>query len=106
MELIVDTYNFTEELPKKEMYGLSSQMNRCAISISSNIAEGAARGTTKDYIRFLYNSMSSATELETQYLATQMIPLASENIEYQNKIVSVIKMLYKLIQSLKRKLTP
>ena len=106
MELIVDTYNFTGTLPKKELYGFTSQMNRCALSISSNIAEGAARGTTKDYIRFLYNSMSSATELETQYLATQMIPIAKENIQLHEKIISVIKMLYNLIRSLKRKISP
>jgi len=106
MELLVSTYNFTSTLPTNEKYRFVSQMNRAALSIPSNIAEGAARGTTKDYIRFLYTAISSATELETQYIATQMIPIAKENLQYEDKIISVIKLLYKQIQSLKRKISP
>jgi four helix bundle protein len=50
MELVVEIYKVTEKFPSKERYGLISQMNRCAISIPSTIAEGAGRNTTKDLI--------------------------------------------------------
>jgi len=104
MELIVLTYEFTSKLPKHELYGFVSQMNRAALSIPSNIAEGAARSSTKDYIRFLYNALGSATELETQYLATQLLKLNTEDRALIEKIVTVLRLLLGQIKSLKAKL--
>jgi len=57
-----------KQLPKEETYALSDQMRRAAASIPSNIAEGANRKTTKEYIQFLYIALGSAAELETQLI--------------------------------------
>ncbi|MDO8521123.1 MAG: four helix bundle protein [bacterium] len=64
--LVVLVYAFTDDFPKEEMYGLSSQMKRAGVSIPSNIAEGSRRGTTKDFKQFLSIAYGSAAELETQ----------------------------------------
>ena len=66
MDLVVEIYRITEVFPKSELYGLVSQMRRCAISIPSNIAEGRRRGTKKDFRQFLIISFGSGSELETQ----------------------------------------
>ena len=68
IELIDVVYNEseTERFPKKEVYGLASQMQRAAVSIASNIAEGSARHSRRDFVRFLRQSRGSLAELETQ----------------------------------------
>ena len=66
MSLVEKIYLITAKFPKEEIYGLRSQMRRCAVSIPSNIAEGAARNSVKEYIQFLYVSLGSLSELETQ----------------------------------------
>lgn len=71
MVLAKDVYAVTASYPKTEIYGLVSQMRRCAVSILSNIAEGYGRGTNRDLIHFLYMSLGSSNELETQLLLSQ-----------------------------------
>lgn len=66
MEIAQDVYRLTKSFPKEEIYSLTSQMRRCAISIPSNIAEGAARNYTKEFINFLHISSGSLSELDTQ----------------------------------------
>ena len=61
-------YQITRQLPQHELYALSSQLSRAAISIPSNIAEGSKRGTTKDFMQFLRIANGSAAEVETQLL--------------------------------------
>src|SRR5258706_16194206 len=73
MELSEKIYHLTSELPKEEMYGLSSQIRRSAVSIPSNIAEGNKRGTRKDYCQFLKMASGSAAELETQLIILKKI---------------------------------
>lgn len=69
-ELVKLIYNLTKGFPKEELYGLSAQIRRCAVSIPSNIAEGCGRNYTKDSVQFFYISRGSLFELETQlYLA-------------------------------------
>lgn len=60
-------YLDTDTFPKHQLYGLTQQMQRAAVSISSNIAEGHNRNSTKEYIHFLWVALGSAGELETQY---------------------------------------
>ncbi len=67
-ELCLEIYRITAKFPKEERYGLTSQIRRSVVSIPSNIAEGYGRKTTMDYIRMLYISYGSVSELETQIL--------------------------------------
>jgi four helix bundle protein len=66
--LVKDVYLLTSNFPSDEKFGLKSQINRCAISVPSNIAEGSARGTNKDFAHFLRISLGSLFEMETQLL--------------------------------------
>ena len=68
MELVRKIYALTQTFPKEEMFGLTSQIRRAAVSIPSNIAEGAARTGTKEFAQFLNISRGSLSELETQLL--------------------------------------
>ncbi len=61
-----DVYTITKKFPKDEIYGLTNQIRRCAVSVPSNIAEGIGRKTSKDTIHFLYIARGSLFELETQ----------------------------------------
>ncbi|MCK5815758.1 MAG: four helix bundle protein [Flavobacteriaceae bacterium] len=77
-QLVTAVYQSTKSFPKDELYGLTNQIRRSAVSVPSNIAEGIGRQTTKDTIHFLYISRGSLYELETQLL------IASD-LEYLNK---------------------
>jgi len=68
MDIVVEVYRLTKTFPKEEIYGLISQMRRAAISIVSNIAEGFARHSNREYRQFLYISLGLCAELETQTL--------------------------------------
>lgn len=68
MDFVTDLYMETQTLPKEELYGLTSQMRRAAISIPSNIAEGSARQGNKEFIHFLHIALSSTVELDTQLI--------------------------------------
>jgi len=65
-DLVSEVYKMTAAFPKEELYSLTAQIKRSAISIPSNIAEGAARESNKEYIRFLYIALGSLAELDTQ----------------------------------------
>ena len=68
IEFVTFVYNFTKNFPKKEIYGFTNQIRRAAVSITSNIAEGAARNYSKEFIQFLFISLGSISELETQIM--------------------------------------
>ena len=68
MDLVAEIYRIVKLLPKEETYGLSDQMRRAAVSVPSNIVEGQARNTTRDFINFLYMVRGSNAELQTQCL--------------------------------------
>ena len=65
-EIVVDIYTLTKSFPKEELYGLTSQMRRAAVSLPSNISEGFNRFHNKEYKQFLYIALGSCAELETQ----------------------------------------
>ena len=79
MVLAKDVYSFTSSYPKSETYGLINQMRRCVVSIPSNIAEGYGRGTNKDLVHFLYTSLGSSNELETQLLLSREFNYLSDD---------------------------
>ena len=74
VKLVVELYLLTEKFPKEEIYGLTSQMRRSAVSIPSNIAEGRTRGSRKDFTQFLRIAYSSGAELETQIEISKQLP--------------------------------
>ncbi|MCF7844698.1 MAG: four helix bundle protein [Kiritimatiellales bacterium] len=101
--MITKLYDLTSHFPKEEMYGLTSQMRRASISIASNIAEGKARGTRKDYTHFLHIARGSGTELEAQIEIAKRLPKTS-SLNYRNVdsiLCEVMKMLNALIKKLK-----
>jgi four helix bundle protein len=71
INIAIQSYRFTDTFPKEERFGLRSQINRSATSISSNIAEGSSRSSDKDYSRFVEISLGSSYELETQIFISQ-----------------------------------
>ena len=66
MELVIDVYRLTEKFPNHERYGLINQLRRATIGIRSNIAEGAARQTKKEFSNYLHLAQGSLSELDTQ----------------------------------------
>ena len=79
MRLVVAVYDLVRRLPKEENYGLSDQMRRAAISITSNIAEGNARCSVKDMAHFFYIAQGSRAELETQLELCELIGYISKD---------------------------
>jgi four helix bundle protein len=73
IELVEEVYKTTVEFPKEEIYGLTNQMRRSSVSIPSNISEGAARGSKKEFIKFLYIALGSLAELETQTIISEKL---------------------------------
>jgi len=96
MSLVKEVYLLTEKFPKQEVYGLVSQINRSAISIPSNIAEGSGRNSNKDFMRFLDISISSSFELETQILLAKELGFITEEkmILILEKLVEVQKLIF------------
>ena len=79
MELAERVYKLTASFPREELFGLVSQMRRCAVSIPSNIAEGYGRGTNAELIHFLYISLGSSNELETQLELSKRFSYVSDD---------------------------
>ena len=81
MHVAKEIYFFTEKLPSEEKFGLKSQINRAAVSVAANIAEGSGRTTTKEFQHFLDIAISSSFELETELLlACDIFSLEVENL--------------------------
>ena len=102
MDLVESVYCRTERFPDSEKYGLTNQIRRCAVSISSNIAEGAARKTDKEFVQFCYIALGSLSELETQLLIAERLKY-SQNIDILENVVEIRRMLLGLIKYLKSK---
>lgn len=94
MELSVDIYHITANFPKTEVFGLTSQMRRAAVSMVSNIAEGAGRNNQKEFIQFLSYSHASSTELETQLMLSAHIGFIEPTVQktIEDKLLEVQKM--------------
>lgn len=95
-------YRLTKDFPQREVYALSSQMRRAAVSIASNIAEGRSRRTRKDFQHFLHMAYGSVAELETQLLIAKQLSFCNESqFQENNSLLSeVSKMLRAMIQKL------
>lgn len=102
IEVVKDIYILTKKFPKEELYGLTSQMRRCAVSIPSNIAEGFRRYHNKEYKQFLYIALGSSAELETQIIIANELDYVNktDKIELIEKIKYICRMTVKLINKL------
>lgn len=88
IELVTTIYNATKAYPKEEIYGLTSQIRRCSVSIPSNIAEGAGRGSKKDFSHFLDMAKGSAFELETQLVISANLTYL-DNEQYHGLLIEL-----------------
>ncbi|HOW36590.1 MAG TPA: four helix bundle protein [Candidatus Omnitrophota bacterium] len=106
VELVLDVYRLTRQLPHDELYGLVSQMRRSAVAISSNIAEGYQRNHRKEYIQFLYIAKGSASELETQLIIAKRLEfiVAADYQRIDNLLTEILKMLSAMILRLQNKM--
>ena len=104
MMLMVDCYRFSKEFPKEELFGLTSQLRRAAVSIPANIAEGYGRDSGGSYINFLKPAQGSLKELETHLTFAQRLEFGNFDLAEQllARCESVGRMLRALIRSLQR----
>jgi len=102
IDLAVELYTLTDDFPRSEVYGLSSQMRRAAVSIPSNIAEGRRRGTRKDLTQFLRIAYGSGAELETQLLISRRV-IKSDSAKYEkadlllNEVMRMLNVMIKKV---------
>jgi len=102
-QLILKIYDLTNYFPKNELYGLSAQMKRAAVSVASNIAEGYHRRSDGEIVRYFLIAMGSISELETQLLISKALNFAPENefIEVEKLITETSKILNAFIKKVK-----
>ncbi len=100
--LVVAIYETAKKFPKEEIYALADQIKRAAVSIPSNIAEGASRNSTKEFIQFLSIALGSTSELETQIIIAEKVGYIQNGENLRSDITIVRKMLNALMSSLKK----
>jgi len=100
LDLVEEIYKLTQTFPSEEKFGITSQIRRAAVSVPSNIAEGAARKGGKEFSRFLYISLGSLAEIETLLTISNRLKFSSEDPLIVEEIIHIRRMLLKLINSL------
>ena len=104
LDLVETIYRCTSEFPKNEIYGLAAQMRRAAVSIPSNIAEGQARSSSKEFLHFLSFSLGSLAELETQLELTARLGYSATEISTALAQVELLgKKLHRLRTSIRQR---
>ena len=103
IEMVTKIYKLTRNFPKEELYGLSSQMRRSAVSVPSNIAEGSGRNSKNELLQFLYYATGSLSELETQFIIAHNLGYVKDEQkqDVDPMLSNIFKMLSRLIQSLR-----
>ena len=104
IDLTVNLYELTKSFPSDEKYSLVMQMRKCSISIVSNIAEGAARRSLKDNIRFLGIALGSLAELETQFIVSENQDYLEVNNDWESSIISIRKQIIGYIKYLEKRI--
>ena len=105
INFVIKIYEETNSFPNSELYGLTSQLRRAAVSVPSNIAEGAARNTDKEYVRFLFIARASAAEIETQLIIAENLGyITSIDNQLKEELLEISKMLTALIYKIKQRI--
>jgi four helix bundle protein len=102
MTLVESVYRDTASFPKNEMFGLTTQLRRCAISIPSNIAEGAARNSSREWVQFLGIACGSLAELETQIeLAIRLGLMKTDviSLKHADRVARLVRALRKSLKA-------
>ena len=99
MELVTEIYRLTKDFPKEEVFGLASQLRRAAVTVPSNIAEGAARAGRKEFVQFLSVARGSLAEIETQLLIAEQLGYVKQGV-----LKDRLEGLFRLIAGLMRRL--
>jgi four helix bundle protein len=95
-KLVLEVYKATKDFPRSEIYGLTQQMRRAAISVPSNIAEGYGRKHKTEYLQFLFVAYGSLLELETQYLLSKDLGYMNQSQTIEGLLNEVGRMLYRM----------
>ena len=105
VDLATEIYDITAKFPSEERFGLVSQINRCTVSIASNIAEGAGRNSNNEFVHFIGIAVGSAFELETQIIIAGNLKLVNAEALsiLTNKLNDIQNMLFGLQKALKSK---
>jgi len=103
MDLVEAIYRFSAQFPDNERFGLTSQLRRAAVSIPSNVAEGAARRSTRDYLRFLSIARGSLSELDTQQQIAIRLGFAASSPSLDELIDRVFAKLTGLMNALNKR---
>lgn len=104
IDLVSEIYELTKKFSREEIYGITSQMRRSAVSIPSNIAEGRNRGTKKDYLQFLRIAYGSGAELETQIIICKRLQ-GSKELDYK-KVDILLDEVMRMMNAMIRKFNP
>lgn len=102
LDIAVKSFKLTESFPREERFGLSAQINKAAVSIPSNIAEGSSRSSEKDYKRFLEIALGSGFELESQLLIAEAVNFGQKNM--RDTILQAVDEEQKMLMSFIRRL--
>lgn len=103
IELVAGVYSLSSDFPKSEQFGLTSQLRRAAISVPANIAEGAARKSSKEYLHFLSIASGSLSELDTLVTLCQRLKYAEDVAKLQTSIDEIAGLVMGLSAAIKRK---
>ncbi|MBU0533805.1 MAG: four helix bundle protein [Candidatus Omnitrophica bacterium] len=104
IELVKKVYLITKKFPKEEVYGLTNQMRRAAVSIPSNIAEGKMRQHTNEYVQFLYIALGSCGELDTQLIISEQLGYISKQdaLSFADESDHISRMIRNLIKTIRK----
>lgn len=105
-DFVVEIYKVTQQFPKEELYGLTSQLRRAGVSVPTNIAEGASRQHQKDYLQFLYVARASLAETEYLLHLTNKLGYLTDELfsKVEERKQEVAKTLFGLIEAVKKEL--